>query len=354
MHNMLAQTPTTMHKNKSALCIIVARFATLLTLGVMLAAFDSIQAQNCAPSPAGLVGWWPGDGDGSDLAATNTVALSGGAAFAPGWAGQAFSFGGGSDLVTCSTAGRLASIQNTFTVEFWARPTLARLQTTEQGTGVNGIGGQRYAVAPEWGGSSQAGMGVSVGTNGISVFEHGNGYLPSVLVYNATLSGWVHIAVVYTNRIPALYVNGVLARTGLAGARSVVYPSIMFGGVAGQPGYGTYAGLLDEVAIYNRALAVDEIAAIYQAGSAGKCGKLRISIGLVLDVSHRPHAGIAVAGLAGHTYGIQSTAGLASSNIWVGLTNLTLTAPTQTWYDPQTASQTQRFYRGVRGPIPVP
>ena len=128
----------------------------------------------------------------------------------------------------------------------------------------------------------------------------------------------------------------------------------MFGGVPGQPGYGTYAGLLDEVAIYNRALSVDEIAAIYQAGSAGKCGKLRISMGLVADESQRPHASIAIMGLAGQTYGIQYTPSLSGSNIWVGLTNLTLTAPTQTWYEPQTASQTQRFYRGVRGPIPVP
>jgi hypothetical protein len=31
-----------------------------------------------------------------------------------------------------------------------------------------------------------------------------------------------------------------------------------------------FAGLIDEVSIYNRALAADEIKAIYDAGSAGK------------------------------------------------------------------------------------
>jgi hypothetical protein len=35
--------------------------------------------------------------------------------------------------------------------------------------------------------------------------------------------------------------------------------------------YGYYAGLLDEISIYNRALASNEVAAIYSAGSSGKC-----------------------------------------------------------------------------------
>ena len=90
-----------------------------------------------------------------------------------------------------------------------------------------------------------------MGTNGVSVFEHSASYLPSLLVYNATIAGWTHIAVVYSDRQPSLYLNGVLVRTGLtSGADS--YPSTCLGEVG--VGYGYYAGLLDEVSIYDRAL----------------------------------------------------------------------------------------------------
>ena len=40
---------------------------------------------------------------------------------------------------------------------------------------------------------------------------------------------------------------------------------------AALPGLSPFAGLIDEPAVYNRALSAEEIAAIYNAGSAGKC-----------------------------------------------------------------------------------
>ena len=47
------------------------------------------------PPPAGLVGWWPGDGNANDIVGTNNGMLQGGAtATAAGVVGQAFSFDG--------------------------------------------------------------------------------------------------------------------------------------------------------------------------------------------------------------------------------------------------------------------
>ena len=112
-----------------------------------------------------------------------------------------------------------------------------------------------------------AGTGVSV-INGVSVIEHASNYMPSPLVYNAPINGWTHIAVVYQNKQPNLYVNGVLVRTGLISGRTV-YPSANLGKV--NSGYGPYWGLLDEVSIYNRALTSVEIQSIFLAGSGGKC-----------------------------------------------------------------------------------
>jgi len=63
------------------------------------------------------------------------------------------------------------------------------------------------------------GAGVSVGTNGVSVFEHGGNYVPSLLVYDTPIQTWTHVAVVYSNRQPALYLNGNLVRVGLVSSQ---------------------------------------------------------------------------------------------------------------------------------------
>lgn len=66
------------------------------------------------------------------------------------------------------------------------------------------------------------------------------------------------------------------------------------------------------------------------------------------------YAGITVYGLVGETYGIQYTTDLNQGTNWIGLTNVTLSAPSFLWYDSQPAWYPQRFYKVVPGPIPVP
>jgi hypothetical protein len=62
-------------------------------------------------------------------------------------------------------------------------------------------------------------------------------------------------------------------------------------------------------------------------------------------------AALTLRGVSNKTYGIQFSSNLAN---WVGLTNLTLTAPTNVWLDPHAATQAARFYRVGQGPIPIP
>lgn len=90
----------------------------------------------------------------------------------------------------------------------------------------------------------------------IGVFEHSADYLPSPLVFVGTVTDWQHIAVVYSNRTPRLYVNGLLIRTGLTSGKTV-HPSINLG-VAGS-GYGYYQGTLDEVRVWSVALDADTL-----------------------------------------------------------------------------------------------
>lgn len=185
---------------------------------------------------------------------------------------MAFSFDGFNDCVTNAFPG-LTNVTDSFTIEFWAWPAATRFVTPEATTGVTGDNNQRYAVFPFEGvsGGGVVGWGVSVGANGVSVFEHAGFHMPSLLVFDAQLVGWTHIAVVCSNRQPSLYLNGLLVRTGLTSINRPC-PSVSLGGRRSDPSNQShYAGLLDELAIYDRVLSSAEILAIYNAGSAGKC-----------------------------------------------------------------------------------
>ncbi len=155
------------------------------------------------------------------------------------------------------------NINNNFTIELWANPTAARTETAEATTGISDLSGQRHAVFPDQGdlgyGASHAGAGLSIGTNGVSVFEHANNHLPSLLVYSNAVPGWTHFALVYSNRQPRLYINGTLARSGLPSAKTVVHPSANLGGSIQGLTYGNFQGQLDEVRIWNAVLSQGQI-----------------------------------------------------------------------------------------------
>lgn len=97
-------------------------------------------------------------------------------------------------------------------------------------------------------------MGVSVGTNGISVYEHAADYLPALLVDNCTLSGWNHITVVYRNRQPTLYLNGLYEKAGCQSTKTV-RPAFD----VGDSDYGWYDGQVSAIRVYDRALTDAEI-----------------------------------------------------------------------------------------------
>ncbi|WP_342045382.1 glycosyltransferase [Bacillus sp. OTU530] len=154
-----------------------------------------------------------------------------------------------------------ASIQNTFTIEFWVKPEATHKVDTESTSGISGTSGQRFAITPVYGAyrdgdTSRAGVGVSVGINGISVYEHTKNHLPATLAFKTLLSDWTHIAVVYDNKRPTLYVNGKFIKKGLSSTKKTVVPSGVFGGV--EP-YGFYIGALKEIRIWRTARKPSEI-----------------------------------------------------------------------------------------------
>ncbi|HEV2694094.1 MAG TPA: immunoglobulin domain-containing protein, partial [Verrucomicrobiae bacterium] len=84
---------------------------------------------------------------------------------------------------------------------------------------------------------------------------------------------WYHVAMTYDGSIFKLYVNGALdAQSAASGPIIVTTEPVRIGGGADNscsPYY--FNGILDEAAIYNRALSSNEISAIYMADAGGKC-----------------------------------------------------------------------------------
>jgi len=157
------------------------------------------------------------------------------------------------------------TVSNDFTMELWVNPQEPHEIDAEMNTGYQGTDNQKYAIFPTFLSSanvSQAGMGISVGTNGVSVYEHSDSYMPAVLVWQGTVSGWTHVAVVYNGGIPSLYINGQWVRTGVASAKQNVYPSYNIGGGL----YGFMPGGIDEVRIWSVARTAAQISASYLQG----------------------------------------------------------------------------------------
>jgi hypothetical protein len=188
------------------------------------------------------------------------------AAFAQQADDYALRFNGTTDFVAMP---QTATAVNSFTIDLWVNPSAEHQVDDESLEGYAGIDGQRYAVYPSHGthdwGRGHAGVGLSVGTNGVSVYEHAGDYIPAVLVHRQALSGWTRVTLVYRDRTPSLYIDGRLVRTGRQSPQPFVHPSTgdahpgrMVSGIGGGP-YGYYSGELDNVRIWSSALTDAEI-----------------------------------------------------------------------------------------------
>ena len=174
-----------------------------------------------------------------------------------------------------SGSGWFADVSDNFTMEFWARPTHARGEGYSDPR-YQGTSGQRYVLFPSQGtdalgGNPHAGVGVSLGTNGVAVVEHADNYMPLVVEVQTPIIDWVHVAVVYRDKTPSLYLNGVLSGTGPRSPRTV-HPSLWCwknASTAHSPDYGRFGGALDEVRIWNVELTEERIRAIITSPLTG-------------------------------------------------------------------------------------
>jgi len=108
---------------------------------------------------------------------------------------------------------------------------------------------------------------------------------------------WHHIAVTYDGAVEKIYINGGAnpGRSAIPNLSQHAYNTLPEGyyyqlgtGICSsrpfcRGGWDSFGGLIDEFTVYNIELIHDQIKAIYEAGSAGKC-KIECGNGLVQDV----------------------------------------------------------------------
>ncbi len=224
---------------------------------------------NCVVTPAGIVGWWPLDGNVSDVVNDNPTTLAGDPSYVSGKVGTGLSFDGVSNYVRAPASAALdVGTGNGFTVELWINPAQVNTQmpliewfnagqsslylwtsVPHPGTGPGGLfanindtaGGPHYLPAPA--GILQAG-----------IFQH------VALTYDK-ITG-----------IGRIFLNGaIVAEQNLGSFTPRSSWDVYFGARPVAPNFFLYQGLMDEIGIYSRALSGAEIQAIAVAGALGKC-----------------------------------------------------------------------------------
>jgi len=226
---------------------------------------DAVGAISSAPPIIndGLIAYYPFDGNVNDEGTKRSDGNEYSISYISGKLGQAASFDGIKSYISLPKDSFWPVI-NDFSVSFWILPTEPHEIDQESNSTYNceGAKNQKYAFIPLHGGDRyNAGFGVSVGTNGISVYEHADNYIAPVLVWEGTIKNdeWSHIVIVYNDRQPHLYINGKLTKIGLKSKISQVH---LTNGI-GKFAYGNFKGSIDEVFFYNRKITISEITDIY-------------------------------------------------------------------------------------------
>jgi glucose/arabinose dehydrogenase/PKD repeat protein len=208
------------------------------------------------PPPAGLVaGYGFNEGSGTtsqDVSGNNLSATVSGAAWTTqGKYGSALSFDGVNDWVTVADANAL-DLTTGMTLEAWVYPTASGSGSWRNVLIKERTGGEAYNLYANTDTNVPAVYVVRAAQVNVPLDARGTGALP--------LNTWTHLAATYDGTTLRMFVNGAQA-----GSRAVSGAMVTSTGalrVGGNSLWGEYfAGRIDEVRIYNRALTAAEVQA---------------------------------------------------------------------------------------------
>ena len=248
----------------------VPALMAMLILGIQTQA----KAQTCVPPPAGIVGWWPGNGTANDAIAGNNGQLAGDATFATAVVGAGFKLDGLGDYVEIPDS--LALKPAHMSVEAWVRfDSLDTLIVSQFGApGLQFIVFKKntrvfnfegYSLHKERNGGVDR---LAFRVTGAAGFGNIARSITPVLVGES-----YHVVGTFDGAQVKLYVNGLLEAQAANSVPADYGGRPVFIGTSGETVFdGKLNGIVDEASIYNRALDPVEISALHAAGLAGKCG----------------------------------------------------------------------------------
>jgi glucose/arabinose dehydrogenase/PKD repeat protein len=211
-----------------------------------------------SPAPSGLVAAYGFDEASGPTVADasgsgNTGTISGATRTAAGRYGGALSFDGVNDRVTVPHTASLA-LTTGMTLEAWLAPT--------------SLGGWRTALLKERTGGLSYALYASDDAGGPTVYGSASAEVGPTGASPLALTAWTHLAGTYDGTTLRLYVNGAqVATRALSGALAAGTQPLSIGGngVWGE----WFAGRIDEVRVYNRALTAADMQADMGRAVAG-------------------------------------------------------------------------------------
>ncbi|HKS36232.1 MAG TPA: LamG-like jellyroll fold domain-containing protein, partial [Verrucomicrobiae bacterium] len=209
---------------------------------------------DCVTAPSGLVSWWQAESNAVDSVSGNNGTFGGNASVASGKVGLAFSFDGNGDGIHIGNPTNLQL--QTLTIEGWVKRSSA---TQITGTGIFG----------EIVGYGVSGYVFGFWSDGkLFLSKHGVDHVSSAHLITDT--DWHHLAVTKAGNKVVFYIDGVAEPEQTYNTTFEFYTDLRIGAV--NDGFAaSFLGLIDELSIYNRALAAAEVQSIYSAGASGKC-----------------------------------------------------------------------------------
>jgi len=304
-----------------------------------------IESTNGVPAGAGLVGWWPAEGNANDVIGGNNGVELNGVTYAPGKVGLGFNLNGAGARVLVPNSPAL-NITNEITIESW-------FLSRKWGPGGFGICSKRD-------GAGKANYGVNASTlfgfdlyyNDPSVNDgdFGSDYEISAYTPLPSLNEFHHFAATFKQvdsghvRMET-YLDGDLVtnKTERGNLASTVNTAPLMIGSTGP--VDSFDGIIDEFSIYNRVLTAGQVNAIFHGGAVGKHRRDVVPIGHG-SASLVKHA-------SGHcevTFDLQSDGNYvveASEDLqnWVPVSGVVSGNGIITVEDPAAASCGHRFYR---------
>jgi RHS repeat-associated protein len=257
--------------NEGNYCVIVTNVTGCMTSSVAMIGLT------CDTSPSGMVAWWQAESNAFDSVGTNNGVLTNGDTFVTGKVGLAFNFDGTNGEVQVPDSSVLKPTN--LTIETWVKFNKLISITNggappyeqfiiEKPNSAGADGYVLYKIRTNSAGPDSFAFGV----NNQNTWPTNVTSAPFIQT-----NVWYQIVGVRGSNYIQLYTNGMLAGTTTYTSPQNYGSYPLCFGYSGGFNNNTnawdarLAGSLDEVTLYNRALSSNEIAALYNAGSYGKC-----------------------------------------------------------------------------------